>query len=420
MDIIVNHKLLKKFTSPPYTTKWNTDSVSTGDHIITAIARDENGNQIAESEERKVNVYLSTGGSPDEGKDPGPTNLVASEISVISFELNWDAVPNATSYKLYQATTPPQLFVDNIQTTNFSVTGLGPNITVGAYVTAVVNGKETTPSNTAIVTTLTPKFSFTSNRDGNEEVYIMDINGTNQSNISNNGSDDNMARWSHDQRFLVFVSNRDGNMNIYKMRRDGSEQEPLTTHAADDFTPAFSKDGTKIVFTSTRDGNQEIYSMNSDGTNLTRLTTNGADDYAPSWNSDATKIAFVSTRDGNEEIYVMNADGSNKTNLTNNPANDEFPRFNTDDSKILFTSNRLLNENIHFMNADGSGVTSVTLNPASETFSSWLIGDPVGKLLFDTNRDGNREIYVVNQDMSNLNRLTNNGATDEYPSASYN
>jgi hypothetical protein len=129
----------------------------------------------------------------------------------------------------------------------------------------------------------------------------------------------------------VFTSNRDGNEEIYSMNADGSGQTRLTTNPARDYGPYWSPDGGKIVFQSERDGNSEIYVMNADGTGQQRLTTNPAVDSSPAWSPDGSKIAFHSNRNGNFEIYVM--DGATgdaggtipPTDLTNNPALDKFP-----------------------------------------------------------------------------------------------
>src|SRR5215212_6011065 len=124
---------------------------------------------------------------------------------------------------------------------------------------------------------------------------------------------------------LAFTSDRDLNREIYVMNaQDGSNQTRLTDSADSDEFPSWSPDGTKLAFTSNRDGNWEIYVMNAqDGSNQTNLTMNPAFDFDSTWSPDGTKIALTSDRDGNTEIYVMNAqDGSNQTRLTDNGASD--------------------------------------------------------------------------------------------------
>ncbi|MFN2505618.1 MAG: TolB family protein, partial [Acidimicrobiales bacterium] len=66
---------------------------------------------------------------------------------------------------------------------------------------------------------------------------------------------------------IVFISDRDGDNEVFTMNPDGSNQVNLTNNTATEFEPAWSADGTKIVFVSNRDANNEIYTMNSDGMN---------------------------------------------------------------------------------------------------------------------------------------------------------
>jgi hypothetical protein len=174
------------------------------------------------------------------------------------------------------------------------------------------------------------------------------------------------------QEKIAFASNRDGNTEIYVMNADGSNQVNLTNNAGNDFNPAFSPDGSKIAFASDRDGNQEIYVMNADGSNQVNLTNAAGDDFNPAFSPDGSKIAFTSTRDGNAEIYVMNADGSNQVNLTNTAGDDFNPAFSPDGSKIAFASFRDGNTEIYVMNADGSNPTRRTFtDPFTDTSPSW-------------------------------------------------
>jgi Tol biopolymer transport system component len=85
---------------------------------------------------------------------------------------------------------------------------------------------------------------------------------------------------------IAFSSDRDGNLEIYSMNAsDGSNQTNLSNNSAYDRNPAYSPNGKKIAFSSSRDGNREIYIMDTDPatTDATRLTNNPAEDNNPSW-----------------------------------------------------------------------------------------------------------------------------------------
>jgi len=220
---------------------------------------------------------------------------------------------------------------------------------------------------------------------------------------------------------IVFMSDRDGNQEIYRMNIDGSNQTRLTQNAAQDSIPSWSPDGSRIAFS--RDG--QIYAMNADGSNQVALTQNPSFNYYVDWSPDGSKIAFLDLgMNGNQEIYLMNADGSNRVNLTQNPANDWFPAWSPDGSKTAFTSHRYgpSGANIFSMNADGSNQVNLTPGPLGAGEFSW---SPDGSKIvyqsqaFSVNTGFNDEIFVMNADGSSKTKLTNNinrvlGAID-YP-----
>lgn len=250
------------------------------------------------------------------------------------------------------------------------------------------------------------KIAFMSQRiDPNGEIYVMNVDGTQQIRLTNNPAVDIFPAWSSDGTKIAFLSLRDGSPDLYVMNADGTNPTRLTSDGAVNGYLSWSPDGTKIAFMSRRDdpNSSEIYTVGADGTTLTRLTNNVASDYQPSWSPDGMKVAFASDRDGNGEIYLMNADGSNPTRLTNNPAGDESPSWSPDGTKIAFMSGR--DGQIYVMNADGTDPTRLTNESTIDNQPSW---SPNGiKIAFRSDRDG--QIYFMNADGSNPTRLTTQG-----------
>ena len=110
---------------------------------------------------------------------------------------------------------------------------------------------------------------------------------------------------------IVFSSDRDGDFEIFVMNADGTEVRQLTYNDKVDVSPSWSLDGERIAFTSDRDGDFEIFVMNADGTEVRQLTYNDNMDYRPTWFEDGKHFYFVSDRGdpgGEGEVFMMNAD----------------------------------------------------------------------------------------------------------------
>jgi hypothetical protein len=127
---------------------------------------------------------------------------------------------------------------------------------------------------------------------------------------------------------IIFVSNRNGNLDIYAMNVDGTEVKQITSSASNEAYPGVSPDGKKIAFASNRDGNWEIYVMDYDGKeeDSIRLTYNNTDDLYPSFTADSKHVVFQSNRDGNSELYMVDInDPRTQIRLTINETDDVHP-----------------------------------------------------------------------------------------------
>ena len=278
---------------------------------------------------------------------------------------------------------------------------------------------------------------FQSDRDGHVhprlgwssyEIYVMEVDGNNQRRLTNHPNWDTSPSWSPDGKWIAFTSDRDEhvidnnpgglpNFEIYVMDADGGNQQNLTNDPDNDSSPSWSPDGKRIAFSSDRDGNYEIYVMDADGNNPQRLTDNDFFDTSPSWSPDGKRIVFMSWRDGHfigefglsSEIYVMDADGGNEQRLTENRKSDSSPSWSPDGKWIAFISDRKgdnVNYEIYVMDADGGNQRRLTNNRVHDKSPSWSSDGK--RIVFSSYRDGSGEIYVMDNDGGNQQKLTNN------------
>jgi Tol biopolymer transport system component len=166
------------------------------------------------------------------------------------------------------------------------------------------------------------------------------LDGSDQRNLSNSAG--NMSDFASDfspdgekiaySSFGVQDSNPEGDFEVYLMNVDGSDQQNLTntTGGISDFDATISPDGEKIAYVSVgtqpsnAEGDDEIYKMNVDGSDQQNLTNTagGIQDDFPDFSPGGGRIVYdsdgnqSSNPEGDDEIYKMNADGSNKRNLT--------------------------------------------------------------------------------------------------------
>jgi Tol biopolymer transport system component len=155
--------------------------------------------------------------------------------------------------------------------------------------------------------------------------------------------DERYPSYSPDGTQIAFRGDLDlaeptGDEELFVMNADGTNVRQLTSNADFDSAPSWSPDGRRILFERAPAGTftqgteaqeKDIYVMRADGSHVRRLTDSPGLDEGPEFSPDGTKIAFSSARDGQQEIYVMDADGSNPRRLTDNPARDESPDWQT-------------------------------------------------------------------------------------------
>lgn len=256
--------------------------------------------------------------------------------------------------------------------------------------------------------------------------YINALDGSNPVLITPSQNYNSLPKFSPDGSKIIFLCSRpyDGepptlNDDVCIVNADGTNEINLTHHPASDYLAVFSPDGTKVAFVSNRsfNGPGDIYVMNSDGSNLVNLTNSpDVGDLSPAWSPDGTKIAFSTNRDGNSEIYVMNSDGSNPMRLTTDPAADISPSWQrvasnaTVGGRVITIGGRALG-NVQIVMIDTNGNLRTALSNAFGYFNFENVATgatynfSVSSKRYIFNQDSQNRIIIGNTE--NINFIAN-------------
>ncbi|HYL04435.1 MAG TPA: M28 family peptidase [Thermoanaerobaculia bacterium] len=162
---------------------------------------------------------------------------------------------------------------------------------------------------------------------------------------------------------MVFTSDRDGDLELYRMDADGSHVRRLTSTPGYDGGAYFSPDCKRIVWRASRPqgaeledyrrllaqglvrpGKLEIWTANADGSDARQLTYLDAASFAPSFFPSGDRVIFSSNYgdpQGREfELWAVNLDGTGLERITWSPGFDGFPMFSPDGTRLAFSSNR--------------------------------------------------------------------------------
>ena len=297
---------------------------------------------------------------------------------------------------------------------------------------------------------------FTSDRNGNLDLYSIDPLTKEESNLTSSSIDEFKPLISPDKSTIAFLSKENNKTSVETLKLVGESkdrirvtQEPgssrshqwdpsgnriaflleyqgsktiyttdlvknlpvrLTTVKADE-VGHWSPNGEYLLFTVHTGDRKGIYKRNPDGVNEERLTTES--DSSPIWSPDSKKIAFLSVRDGNKEIYVMNSDGLEARRLTNNDADEEDIAWSPNGNRIVFVSEIDGNAEIYSIRPDGSNKRRLTINSIRDESPVWSANSE--KIAFVSYLDDDSEIVIMNADGSNQRRLTNNDFNDISP-----
>jgi dipeptidyl aminopeptidase/acylaminoacyl peptidase len=205
---------------------------------------------------------------------------------------------------------------------------------------------------------------------------------------------------------IAFVSNRSGDNQIYLVNRDGTGLSRLIFKDISARALAWSPDGTELAFSGTANGNTDIYTINADGTNLQRLTTDPAPDDDPAWTADGTRIVYDRGLFGCPcQLRVMRADGSSDHSLDTGPGNAFAPATAPHGDRFAFVSDRTGQPALYTWSLAGGPILQITAgSPGGDQDPHW---SPTGNdIAFDRRSGtGTAGIYLVHANGTGLRQL---------------
>ncbi len=215
------------------------------------------------------------------------------------------------------------------------------------------------------------KIAFTSYAHFNPGIFVFSVDPVRDLRFYNQGASVNSSpSFTPDGKQIVYSSSAGRCCRIFIANLDGTGFRPISSLSSIDTEPKVNpKTGRDIVFTSGRSGPQQIYEMTIDGGGIQRLTDGTGEAGNPAWHPEGQVIAYAWTRGyatGAWNIFVMDVASRKYDQLTHGEGRNEHPCWAPDGKHLVFASTRGGRSQVYTMLADGTQVQQLTTNGRNE------------------------------------------------------
>jgi Tol biopolymer transport system component len=292
----------------------------------------------------------------------------------------------------------------------------GSSIEINGWVVSKTDIQDTGPRETDIEY-INKKIVFVSNKNGNEDIFSIDLDGSALTQLTENTDKDAYPSVSTDGKNIAYTADINGYWQIMVMDWDGKNKTQLTYDPVRSGYPTWSFDGRYIFYEVYKDGDWEIYRINSDGSNRKRLTFNASThDWHPFAHPYLDKVIYESGPIGQEEIYIMDTDGDNIEQISEGSTRKRVPSMSVDGEYILFMGYEENLEFVYIMDGNGENIRKISGRRKS---GHPFISPDNSIIAFQSSVDGQNEIFIINMDGSGETRLTSIPGDDWDPAFIY-
>jgi len=197
--------------------------------------------------------------------------------------------------------------------------------------------------------------AYVSFEDKLPTVYVQLLRTGERRRVSARAGVNQAPAWSPDGKKLALtLSTRDGNLDIYTLDLTTQALTRITDDPGIDTEPQWSKDGASIYFTSDRAGGPQIYRIGvQPGDKPRRLTFQGSYNARPRLSPDESQLAFVTQEEGAYHIAVMDLRGRGDVQALTRGRFDVSPSYAPNGAEIIYASRDRGRGVLALVSADG-------------------------------------------------------------------
>jgi TolB protein len=183
----------------------------------------------------------------------------------------------------------------------------------------------------------TSRVAFISAATGRKEAYVMDIDGANVRQLTNDKSISLGPKFSPDGNLIAYTTYKGGYPDIWVIDLAAKSRRAVAAFPGTNQSPAFSPDGARLAAILSKDGNTELYTLPASGGAPVRLTRTRGTESSPTWSPDGGTIAFVSDDRGSPQIFTVPAGGGNLTRINTFSTYTTEPDWSPDGKKLAYS-----------------------------------------------------------------------------------